>query len=175
MVLANVVARVLLFIHLSTEGVTSFESLAFPKTWVPMASSFELDPNRPNALQFQGRNFVAYEGTNSNWVVCDSVCPHRLAPLEEGRIVNHTLECAYHGWTFNEHGECIRIPQVAKPEKAQQACSIMTYPTIVEKNIIWCWPWTDTSPDLELTPQVFLEGVDDNLMTYTRSLPYSVS
>ena len=44
----------------------------------------------------------------------DDACPHRLAPLSEGRVDRdtNTLECAYHGWAFEPQGTCKRIPQL---------------------------------------------------------------
>lgn len=39
-------------------------------------------------------------------------CPHRLAPLSEGRVDKEgRLECPYHGWSFNGDGSCATIPQ----------------------------------------------------------------
>ncbi len=37
-------------------------------------------------------------------------CPHRNYPLSEGRIVDGTLECGYHGWRFDPNGHCITVP-----------------------------------------------------------------
>jgi nitrite reductase/ring-hydroxylating ferredoxin subunit len=181
----------------------SSSSRSFPRTWVPMASTVELNPQRPNSVTFQGRDYVVYSpdtsssskatlttttSTTSSWVVCDAVCPHRLAPLSEGRITEAGhLECAYHGWTFNQQGSCIAIPQ-ATPElqtKFCAACRLRTYPVRVVKNIIWTWPWSedeqvnDASSTARTTrtatddPQTFLAGVLDDCNTYTRELPYS--
>lgn len=38
------------------------------------------------------------------------ICPHRVAPLSQGRIVNGEIECPYHGWRFNGSGQCTAIP-----------------------------------------------------------------
>ena len=46
--------------------------------------------------------------------VFDDACPHRLAPLSDGRIDKWgRLQCAYHGWCFNGSGHCKLIPQAA--------------------------------------------------------------
>jgi phenylpropionate dioxygenase-like ring-hydroxylating dioxygenase large terminal subunit len=43
-------------------------------------------------------------------------CPHRLAPLSIGSVVEHgpeggsVLQCAYHGWCFGAEGRCVEIP-----------------------------------------------------------------
>lgn len=39
-------------------------------------------------------------------------CPHRSAPLSEGRIIDGQLNCSFHGWKFEGSGACTSIPQV---------------------------------------------------------------
>ena len=46
-------------------------------------------------------------------------CPHRLAPLTEGRINEEgLLECPYHGWAFSGGGDCEVIPQQQENQRA---------------------------------------------------------
>ena len=68
----------------------------WPRTWVPLASTVELDPDRPTKLQFLERNYVTYRDNLGVWRVLDDACSHRLAPLSEGRVDrdNDALECA---------------------------------------------------------------------------------
>jgi len=142
----------------------------FPRTWVPVASTLELDPNRPSRIEFLGQSYVTYRtgndsNSNSNsttavssssndWVLVDNVCPHRLAPLSEGRIdpQTRTIQCSYHGWTFDgSNGSCVQIPQIA-PQSREQAAAITnpksclnTHPTYVcsQTNVLWMWPWKE--------------------------------
>ena len=57
----------------------------YPRTWVPLGSTLELDPNRPTPVVFLDQSYVTYQINNetNGWVVLDNVCPHRLAPLSE--------------------------------------------------------------------------------------------
>ncbi|MFS8008084.1 putative pheophorbide a oxygenase [Helianthus anomalus] len=57
--------------------------------------------------------FVVWWDKNENeWKVFDDRCPHRLAPLSEGRIDQWgRLQCVYHGWCFGGSGDCKFIPQ----------------------------------------------------------------
>jgi len=57
----------------------------YPRTWVPLGSTSELDPNRPTPVLFLDQSYVTYQINNetNGWVVLDNVCPHRLAPLSE--------------------------------------------------------------------------------------------
>jgi vanillate O-demethylase monooxygenase subunit len=40
----------------------------------------------------------------------EDTCPHRLTPLSMGRLRGDTIECGYHGMTFNYRGECVLVP-----------------------------------------------------------------
>ena len=57
-------------------------------------------------------------------------CPHRLAPLSEGRLATDPatgaarVECSYHGWQFAGCGRCTSLPQLegTKPILPQYKC-----------------------------------------------------
>ncbi|KAJ6383109.1 hypothetical protein OIU77_031520 [Salix suchowensis] len=36
----------------------------------------------------------------ANFAVFEDRCPHRLAKLSEGQLIDGRLECLYHGWQF---------------------------------------------------------------------------
>ncbi|KAG7338925.1 ring-hydroxylating dioxygenase, large terminal subunit [Nitzschia inconspicua] len=160
----------------------SLEQRKFPRTWVPLASTYEIDPDRPSPLEFLGQNYVCYRDNNQKWVVMDDCCPHRLVPLSEGRInrASNSLQCSYHGWEFNSDGNCIRIPQ-ATPEiekvalSSQRSC-VASYPVHIEKNVIWFWPWSEDPLSIASEPSKHPEGLMSgaiiNPSTYTRDLPY---
>jgi phenylpropionate dioxygenase-like ring-hydroxylating dioxygenase large terminal subunit len=40
------------------------------------------------------------------------LCVHRGTALSLGRVVDDSLECAYHGWRYDASGKCIRIPSL---------------------------------------------------------------
>ncbi|KAL9275969.1 Pheophorbide a oxygenase, chloroplastic-like protein [Drosera capensis] len=115
--------------------------------WYPVSLVEDLDPSLPTPFQLVGRDIVLwYDKGSSEWVAFDDKCPHRLAPLSEGRIdENGDLQCSYHGWSFNACGSCTRIPQAASegPEaravKSKRACAI-TLPTMVSQGLLFVWP-----------------------------------
>jgi len=157
---------------------------AWPRTWVPLASTFELDPERPTPVRFLGRNLVLWQDNGGVWRAFADACPHRLAPLSEGRIdrARGTLECAYHGWQFEAQGACSRIPQV-EPEVERAACSskrscVQAFPVQIEKSVLFVWPWggepADGSGPLgeSALPRHQLSSVKDGASTFTRDLPY---
>ena len=85
--------------------------------WYPVMPVCDLDKRRPHAKKVIGLDVVVWWDRNEEvWKVFDDRCPHRLAPLSEGRIDQWgRLQCVYHGWCFNGSGDCKFIPQ-APPE-----------------------------------------------------------
>ena len=165
-----------------SQNAASLRDTQFPRTWVPIASTFELDPDRPTPVEFLEQKYVAYRDNSENWVVMDDVCPHRFAPLSEGRVDRNadTIQCSYHGWEFDSKGTCVGIPQLTK-EAEKSATSLKrscasSYPCTVEKNVLWIWPWEEdvlsVVGDPLAHPEGMLESIFDNPSTYTRDLPY---
>eukprot|EP00980_Cylindrotheca_fusiformis_P002462 scaffold584_cov132-Cylindrotheca_fusiformis.AAC.15 len=164
------------------ESTASLSSKTFPRTWVPIASTYELDPDRPTPVEFLGQKYAAYQDNAGTWVVVDDVCPHRLAPLSEGRVdrASGNLQCSYHGWEFNSTGNCVRVPQLTAEAESvaissKRSCAT-TYPTQVEKNILWIWPWEEDVLSVigrpGAHPEEMMKGFPDDPPTYTRDLPY---
>ena len=81
--------------------------------WFPVLPISSTDFSNPQSLRILGKDFVIWK--KDNQLICqDDICPHRLAPLSEGYIDSESknLRCAYHGWEFNECGNCTVIPQL---------------------------------------------------------------
>ncbi|KAG6417334.1 hypothetical protein SASPL_119488 [Salvia splendens] len=115
--------------------------------WYPVSLVEDLDPRYPTPFQLLNRDLVLwFDNSASQWVAFDDKCPHRLAPLSEGRIdENGHLQCSYHGWSFDGCGSCSRIPQAASqgPEaravKSPRACATR-FPTMVSQGLLFVWP-----------------------------------
>jgi phenylpropionate dioxygenase-like ring-hydroxylating dioxygenase large terminal subunit len=94
----------------SPSGTERFDWL---DQWYPFAPVCDLDPGAPHGKTVLGLRFVAwYDRSAGEWRVFDDACPHRLAPLSEGRVDDKgRLQCVYHGWCFDGAGACKFIPQ----------------------------------------------------------------
>uniref|UniRef100_A0A0E0P2T3 Rieske domain-containing protein n=1 Tax=Oryza rufipogon TaxID=4529 RepID=A0A0E0P2T3_ORYRU len=64
--------------------------------WYPVAPVCDLDPGAPHGKTVLGLRIVAWfdrttaaaDGGGGEWRVFDDSCPHRLAPLSEGRVAS---------------------------------------------------------------------------------------
>ena len=74
------------------------------------------------------------------------ICPHRAAPLSEGRIVddvqgNEAVECPYHGWTFGaSDGVCQEIPALTPDQKTDpNKIKVRHFPAREDGQLIWVY------------------------------------
>lgn len=95
------------------ETQTQNEKFDWYSQWYPIMPVCDLDKRKPHGKKVMGIDLVVWWDRNeSAWKVFDDTCPHRLAPLSEGRIDQWgRLQCVYHGWCFNGSGDCKFIPQ----------------------------------------------------------------
>jgi len=128
--------------------------------WYPVNVADTMDPTRPHRTQLLGLNLVLWNSAGesskvsselsaASWNAFNDACPHRRAPLSEGRIEiddnnDATLFCSYHGWSFNEGGSCASLPYSPSKVKdrhrqAPRACAEV-YPTRTVDGFIWVFP-----------------------------------
>ena len=101
------------------------EKFDFTQQWYPLAVAEFIDEKKPYPIQLLGKELVIWKDkTTGKWSVFEDACPHRLAPLSEGRVEDDgTLLCAYHAWTFDASGACTNIPH-SKKERNAELCKI---------------------------------------------------
>ncbi|KAK9814221.1 hypothetical protein WJX72_002503 [[Myrmecia] bisecta] len=129
------------------------------KQWYPLAIASDLDPKKPFGTKLLGKELVIWQDAQQQWRCFEDRCPHRLAPLSEGRIEpsDQTLMCSYHGWRFNGQGKAVSIPQSLSdsPQAEKTACAssrscAKTYPTKELLDMVWVWP--------ESGPEAYIES-----------------
>jgi len=114
------------------------------EAWYPVHYVEDLDKTKPNKFTLLGQDMVLWWDSQANcWRAFEDQCPHRLAPLSEGRIAEDgLLECPYHGWAFQGDGACERIPQAVAgttPQQSKRAC-VQSLPTAVRQGLLFVYP-----------------------------------
>lgn len=114
------------------------------EAWYPVHYVEDLDKTKPNKFTLLGQDMVLWWDSQANcWRAFEDRCPHRLAPLSEGRIAEDgLLECPYHGWAFQGDGACERIPQAVAgttPQQSKRAC-VQSLPTAVRQGLLFVYP-----------------------------------
>lgn len=162
-------------------------TLQWTKQWYPIAVVDFLDATRPHALQLLGMDLVVWRDGAGKWRCFVDACPHRLAPLSEGRVeADGTLLCAYHAWRFDAQGHCVRMPQARDQEtearhRANPSACAGVYPTQERQGLLWVWAESGVQAEAESqlrSPRLPAELEADSdqvvkLFWNIRDLPYS--
>lgn len=161
-------------------GGTDNSKFNYQEVWYPVFFLSDLKQNLPNSFTLLEENLVIWwDKIEGKWRVFADKCPHRLAPLSEGRInEDGLLECPYHGWTFSGEGNCQSIPQQltgGNAEKSPRAC-VKTFPTAIKHGMLFVY--AGNPENAELTPLPVVSPLTENednwlVLTTFRDIPYS--
>ena len=61
-------------------------------------------------LEDAGATLRAAVAAGGRAVALTNRCPHRKAPLSDGRVLGDNIECPFHGMLFSPSGSCLDIP-----------------------------------------------------------------
>jgi 5,5'-dehydrodivanillate O-demethylase len=78
--------------------------------WHPVAAAAELDRHPVKAVKLLGESLVLYRDLQGRLGLIGDTCPHRRVSLEYGITEAEGLRCPYHGWMFDQTGQCIEMP-----------------------------------------------------------------
>ncbi len=152
----------------------------FFQHWYPISPIEDLNSKIPTPVTILGIRLVVWKPKSSDYQVFLDQCPHRLAPLSEGRIdETGNLMCSYHGWQFDSQGICTHIPQADNPDlvtKNQHNLCVAALPVKQEQDLLWVWLDADSKEQAANTPLPLSPLIDASQgfvwSTFVRDLEY---
>jgi len=119
--------------------------------WLPIAAESELDEKAVKRVRLLGENLVLYRDLSGTLGLTDRQCPHRRADLSFGFVESCGLRCNYHGWLFDEQGQCIEQPYedaVLGRTRVNDRVSITAYPVRALGGLVWAYLGPAPAPEL---------------------------
>ena len=102
--------------------------------WFAACDSTELG-STPIARTICGMPVVLFRSAETVTALLDR-CPHRHVPLSLGTMVEGTLQCAYHGWRFNNEGRCTKVPGLTTLPSGE-AIHCQAFKTMEQDGMVW--------------------------------------
>lgn len=79
--------------------------------WHPVNTSESIpEPGDIRTVELLGERLVMYRDLQGSVNITPEQCPHRGASLAYGFVEDEGLRCSYHGWLFDESGQCLERP-----------------------------------------------------------------
>jgi phenylpropionate dioxygenase-like ring-hydroxylating dioxygenase large terminal subunit len=103
--------------------------------WHVVAYAPDLPEGQPRAVRLLDEDIVLWR-IGARVHAWRDLCVHRGTRLSLGSVQGEALVCAYHGWTYNQEGNCVRFPAhptQTPPAKAQA--------TVYQAQIKYDWVW----------------------------------
>ena len=86
----------------------------------------ELPPGACIRVELPDGDELAVFNVDGEYYATENFCPHKGAPLSEGALCGHIVECGWHGWQFDvRNGECLTVRERLK-----------TYEVFVEAGLV---------------------------------------
>ena len=85
-------------------------SSAGPNQTIVVGGIDDLRPGACISLGLPDGNELAVFNVDGEYYATENFCPHKGAPLSEGSLCGHVVECGWHGWQFDvRNGECLTV------------------------------------------------------------------
>jgi 5,5'-dehydrodivanillate O-demethylase len=117
--------------------------------WYPIGAVSELDEKPTKRVRLMGENLVLYRDLGGRYGLVDRHCPHRRADLSFGFPEECGIRCHYHGWLFNEEGQCIEQPfddTVDPTSRYKDKTPIKAYPVEAKAGLLWAYLGPQPAP-----------------------------
>lgn len=104
--------------------------------WTAIGLTRDLRPGGATGVVVEGREWALWRGVSGRPHLWEDRCPHRGMHMSHGFVRGDRFGCLYHGWQYDESGQCAHIP--AQPEiKPPAAVRIRGVPVAESGGVIW--------------------------------------
>jgi phenylpropionate dioxygenase-like ring-hydroxylating dioxygenase large terminal subunit len=127
--------------------------------WYPALRDEEVGGKKPVNRQLLGDDLCFFRGASNQVVALSNVCPHRGAYLARGECAyKGTVTCFYHGFTFNERGECVAAIGEGPESPMPGQITAKVYPTVTLKGVVFVWMGRgEPKPHEQCIPEEFFD------------------
>lgn len=135
--------------------------LGYRNYWYPVIAARRVK-RRPVSVRLLGEDIVLFPGKDGKIAALTDRCPHRGTLLSRGRILfPGTISCGYHGWTFDQHGECLAAIVEGPESKIPGRVRTRAYPVEERFGVLWAYMGEGEPPPLaeDLPPELNEEGI----------------
>jgi nitrite reductase/ring-hydroxylating ferredoxin subunit len=156
------------------ETMNAMSQWRIPDTWWALALSEEVSRDIPLARACAGQPYVLFRDAGGAPRALEDRCAHRRVPLSLGKLLpDGTLQCGYHGWTFEgKAGRCTAIAVLGTAERIPAIYGVAPFRTIERDGFVYVWSGGAKHAD---PPAPACPAIDGQTMTggHALTLPHN--
>ena len=109
--------------------------------WQPIAASVQLKEEPVRRVRLLGEDLVLYRDEAGVLGLIGNKCAHRRVDLLFGIPTENGLRCPYHGWRYDQTGQCIEMPydEAEGNDSFKERIRIPAYPVLERKGLIFAY------------------------------------
>lgn len=120
--------------------------------WQPVFAADELEPGQAVPLKVLHQELTLYRGEDGAAHIVAGRCAHRGVLLSVGMVEGNCIRCRYHGWQYDQTGQCVDQP--AEPKDFAAKIRIPSYPVEEYFGLIWVYLGESPVPELPRWPEL---------------------
>jgi len=110
----------------------------------------ELVTAKPQRVKVLGEELVLYRAEDGSVVLMDLRCAHRRVALDHGRVEGNCIRCPYHGWLYDQSGQCLEQPAEPEGSSFKDKVRLASYRTQEFSGIVFAYMGPEPAPLLPL-------------------------
>ena len=114
--------------------------------WHPIAAASQLDENPVMRVRLLGESLVLYRDRRGTLGLVADACAHRRVNLVFGIPEPQGLRCPYHGWLYDETGQCREMPAEPADSTFPSRVKIDAYPVQELAGLIFAYLGPQPAP-----------------------------
>lgn len=116
--------------------------------WQPIAASAQLKDDPVRSIRILGEDLTLYRDESGTLGLIAQRCAHRRVDLRFGIPCEVGLRCAYHGWRYDETGQCIETPydEAEGIEDFKGTVRLTAYPVQERRGVIFTYMGPQPAP-----------------------------
>lgn len=118
-----------------------------PNQWYAISRVQDVK-KKPIGIKRLNKLLVLYRDTKGELVCMDDKCPHKGVMLSRGKQHGDIIACPYHGFQFDQKGDCVHMPVLGKNGDVPKGMCVKTYKVKEEFGLIWFW-YGDLMPEID--------------------------
>jgi len=129
--------------------------------WLPFATVKQLHEHPTRPVTLLGEHLVAFRDRSGKYGLIQEYCPHRNVNLLWGIPEVEGLRCPYHGWLFDNQGNCLDQPAESPGSTFKERVKIQNYPVEELGGMLYTWLGPEPRPLVPRWDAYVKDGVRD--------------